>query len=267
MGSRTFDFSTATGWTGRRTLRLGTYPLDLTVFIVESLAAWIRRGHFRNRATRRATVSHILLTGLNALPATLLTGLAMGLTLGLPLVPFSASLGEQQLGEFLMRLLGLEIGPLFTAVIMIGRAGAAMSIELANMKLHGETAALEQLGIDIRDFFIAPRLIAGAIAQLVLATYFTAIALFGGTLLAGRLVSGSGPGLVLATMDAIDPLHIMAFMAKNLLFGLIIAAAACYGAVQVTRTPFQVPQRVQRALTSALVLVFLINALAALLWL
>lgn len=267
MRSRTFDISTAMGWTGRRTLRLGTYPLDLVVFIGDAFGAWIRRGHVRNRATRRATVSHILLTGLNALPATLLTGLAVGLTLGLPLVPFSSSLGNRQLGEFLMRLLGLEIGPLLTAVIMIGRAGAAMSIELANMKLHGETAALEQLGIDIRDFFIAPRLIAGAVAQLVLATYFTAIALFGGTLLAGRIVSGSGPELVFATIDAIEPVHLLAFVAKNLAFGVIIAAAACHGAVQVTRPPFEVPQRVQRALTAALVLIFLVNAMTALLWL
>lgn len=267
MVSRTFDLSSVTGWTGRRALRVGTYPLDLVVFIGHALAAWIRRGHLRNRATRRITAAHVLLTGLNALPATLITALAIGLALGLPLVPFAAAIGEAQLGEFFMRLLGLEVGPLFTAVIVLGRAGSAMATELANMKLHGETAALEQLGIDIRDFFIAPRLIAGAVAQLVLATYFTTVALFGGALLAGRLVSGSGPELVLATMDAIDPLHLAAFVGKNLVFGLVIAAAACYGAVQVTRAPFEVPQRVQRGLTSGLVLVFLLNGLMALAWL
>lgn len=258
--------SSMLGWTGRRAIRTGTYPLDLGLFIAYALLAWFRHGHIRNRATRRVAVGHVLLTGINPLPATLIVGLTVGFTFGVLLVPLTGTLGMADLGQLVLRTLGMEVGPVLTAIVIIGRAGSAMATELANMKLHGETRALEQLGIDIRDFFIAPRIIAGAIAQVVLATYFTAIALFGGLLLASLLVTGQAASLALATIGAIDPMHFGVFICKNLLFGLLLSGAACYSAVQ-TKTVVDVPQRVQRAITASLLLVFVLNALLALIWL
>lgn len=260
------SLSAITGWTGRRVIRMGTYPLDLTLFTAYALRAWWQHGHVRNRANRRATIGHILSTGINALPATLIVALAVGLTVAIPLAPVAATIGETEFAALLLRIIGLELGPVLTAVVIIGRAGSAMAAELANMKLHGETAALQHLGVDLRDFFIAPRLFAGGVAQLVLATYFTGAALFGGMLLGNWLVAGEAGGLALATLDAVRPFHFLVFIGKNLLFGLLIAGTACYSAVRVGSNPVDVPVRVRQAITNGLVLVFVINGLFAVLW-
>lgn len=259
-------FSQFTGWTGRHAIRAGTYPLDLSVFIGHALRAWWARGHFRNRATRRVAIGHILATGINPLVATLLTGLALGLTVGVPLAPLANAIGEGELAALLLRIVGLELGPVLTAVVVIGRAGSAMATELANMELHGETAALEHLGVDLRDFFIAPRIIATTIAQLVLATYLTTVALFGGLLLGVWLVSDNAGTLALATFDALRASHVLVFIGKNMLFGLLIGGAACYSALRVRHGPADIPARVQQAITHGLVLIFIINGLIGAAW-
>lgn len=255
-----------TGWTGRRAIRMGTYPLDLTIFIARALHVWWQNGHAQNRATRRATIGHILSTGINPLPATLIVAFAVGFTVAIPLAPFAAAIGETEFAALLLRIIGLELGPVLTAVVVIGRAGSAMAAELANMKLHGETAALQHLGVDLRDFFIAPRLFAGCIAQLVLATYFTTVALFGGMLMGSWLAAGEAGELALATLHAVQPFHFLIFIGKNLLFGLLLAGAACYSAVRVGKNPTDVPVRIQQAITNGLVIVFLINGLLAAFW-
>lgn len=253
------------GWTGRRTLRLGTYPVDLSIFIFHVLRDWIRRGHFRKVMTRHNALRQILQAGADPIPAVLLLGLASGFTIALPLVMFSPQLAETDLAPLLMQVIGLELGPLLTAVVLIGRTGRAMSIELANMKLHGEARGLERLGINLNDFFAGPRVVGTSIAQLVLATYFTAIALFGGMLLASAAY-GNGPGgLAAATLAAVETDELLIFTGKNLLFGLVIGGAACFSALQVEVAPTEVPQRAQQAATNSLLLVFVLNALLAVL--
>lgn len=247
------------GWTGRRTLRLGTYPLDLSIFIFHVLRDWTRRGHVRDHVTRHETLRHVLQAGADPLPAVLLLGLVVGFTFAAPLLMLSPQFAEDELAPLLLRIIGLELGPLITSVVLIGRTGRVMAIELANMKLHGEARGLERLGINLNDFFAAPRLIGASVAQLVLATYFIAIALFGGMLLAGSLYRGNASGLATATLAAVETGDLLIFILKNLLFGLIVAGAACYSALQVEIAPTEVPQRAQQAATNSLLLVFVIN--------
>ncbi|HEX7047655.1 MAG TPA: ABC transporter permease [Gammaproteobacteria bacterium] len=187
----TINFKSVCGWTGRRAFRLFTYPVDLLLFIAYALRDWAksRSSHFHKGTTLR----QVLQSGADPLPAILLLGLVVGFTFALPLLMFSPQLAETDLAPLLMQLIGLELGSLLTAVVLIGRTGRAMAVELANMKLHGEVRGLERLGINVNDFFTAPRLIATSAAQLVLATYFTATALFGGMLLASLQASATTP--------------------------------------------------------------------------
>lgn len=263
MNAAALRLSSVAGWTGRHSLRAGAYVLDLVVFVGHALRDWFARGHLRNRATRRSLVAQVLFTGIDALPLILLLALAVGLTFAAPFILLSRNLDEAELAPLLVRIVGVELGPLLTAIILIGRSGSAIAVDLANMKLHGEVAALEHLGINLNDFFVAPRLLGAAVAQLVLATYFTAIALFGGMLLANLLFAAGDGSLPLATAKAVTVGSVAVFTAKNLLFGLIIAGCACFSALRVQRSPTEVPQRTQQAIVSSQLLVFFLNGVIA----
>lgn len=257
--------ASALGWTGRYGIRLGTYPLDLCVFIFHTFHKALDAAPFRRRVIRRFAASQLFLTCVETLPVVILAAVTVGFTFGAPLIALVPDFGRDALTPVLLHIVGIELGPLLTAVFLIRRAGAAMVVELSNMQLHGEIAALEQLGIDVQGFFIAPRLFGGALAQLVLATYFTAAAIFAGVLLAGFVVAGEVTGLAEAIAMEIEPALVLAFVLKNLLFGLVVTGTACYSAMQVTNSPADVPHRTQEAMTSSLVLVFIVNAFISLL--
>ncbi|HEX6928611.1 MAG TPA: ABC transporter permease [Gammaproteobacteria bacterium] len=260
----TISFRSAFGWTGRRAIRLFTYPVDLFLFIFHALRDWAGSGRVHH-TNDHAALRQVLRAGADPLPAILLLGFVVGFTFALPLIMFSPQLAETELAPLLMQLIGLELGSLLTAVVLIGRTGRAMAVELANMKLHGEVRGLERLGIDMNHFFVAPRLIATGTAQLVLATYFTAAALFCGMLLASLLYRGEASGLAVEILAAVETDELLIFIAKNLLFGLVIAGAACYSALQVEIAPTEVPERARQAATNSLLLIFFINGTLALL--
>lgn len=252
------------GFTGRRAFRIALYVIELTSFIAYALRDWWRRGHLRNPATRQALVGQVIFTGIDAVAVILLIALAIGVSLTPTLLMLGRSFGsDAQLADLLVRAIGVELGPLLTAIILIGRSGSAVAVDLGSMKLRGEVEALHLLGINMNDFFVAPRLLGAALAQFVLATYFTAIALFGGVFISGVLVSSSHLTLLGGLGAAIQPLDVLVFTVKNLLFGLIVAGTACFSALKVEHSPTEVPQRTQQAIVNGQLLVFIINGVFA----
>lgn len=243
----TISVRSVCGWTGRHAFRLFIYPVDLFLFIAYTL-----RDGVKHRRLFIATLHEVLHSGASPLPAILLLGFLVGFTFALPLIMFSPQLAETELAPLLMQLIGLELGSLLTAVVLIGRTGRTMAIELASTRPRTDESS-----------FLAPQLIATSLVQLVLATYFVATALFGGMLLASQLYRGETTGLAVAILTAVEAGELLLFIAKNLLFGLIVAGAAGLSAYRIDATPAKVAARSQEAATGSLLLVFFIDGLLA----
>jgi len=158
----------------------------------------------------------------------------------------------------------LGIGPFVAAIILISRTGSAIVVDLGNMKLHGEITGLENLGIDINTYLIAPRLIGTAISQLAITVYFTALILISGILLSGYLISSTHYAILETIVTAFTPQLLGLFIIKNLLFGFIIAAISSYGGLSVRESPTEVPQQATRAIVNCLISIFLVDGLIAL---
>lgn len=263
VGRRVGGFPGAVGRSASASL---LFVVDLVTFMLQALLHWWQRSPVRNRATRRAVVVQILFSGVDALPLLLLIGLAMGMALTPPLLMAGSSIGEsEELARLLVVGLALQLGPLLTAVILIGRSGSAIAVDLAQMKLNREVAALDLLGIRLTDYFVAPRLIGGAISQLALAIYFAAVALIGGSLISPLLLSTEQLSLLPALATAITPGDGLIFIVKNLLFGMVVTGTACFCALKVEVSRTEVPQRTQQAIASSYALVFVIAAFFSLL--
>ncbi|HET7651346.1 MAG TPA: ABC transporter permease [Gammaproteobacteria bacterium] len=262
--ARTGRLSNTLGWTGRRTLSLGGYLLDLTTFIIDALHDWFRRGHLFNRATRQSLTSQIIFTGVDALPVITLLALAVGFSITSQLLTLAQALGsERDAGVLLINIVGTELSSLLTAIVLIGRSGSAIAVDTGYMKLHGEVEALELLGINVREFFVTPRIVGAAIAQVTLAVYFSAIALFGGVYLNGLIFNQLGTHELKHLAAALQPDQVAIFILKNLLFGMIIAGTACFHGLRIRHSPTELPQHTQRAIVTSLVLVFMVDGLLA----
>lgn len=124
---------------------------------------------------------HVL--GVQSLLIIMLSGLFIGMVLGLQgyvvLVDFAA---ESSLGTLVSLSLLRELGPVVTALLFAGRAGSALTAEIGLMKATEQLSSLEMMAVDPLRRIIAPRFWAGVISMPILAVIFTAIGIWGGSL-------------------------------------------------------------------------------------
>jgi phospholipid/cholesterol/gamma-HCH transport system permease protein len=254
------------GWTGHRCIMAVSYFLELAAFIRHSVGDWWRWRRLFNRATCRSLVRQIIFTGVDAIPVVTLLALALGIIFTGQLIHLTSDFTAQaDIIGTLSFLITYEIGPLLTSMILIGRSSSAIAVDLGNMKQRGEIEGLELLGININEYLIAPRLVAAVISQLVLAVYFSGIALYGGILFAGSYYSSSYLLYMGQAMEALTPAPLLLFILKNILYGFIIAGTACFHALSLQRSVSEVPQLTQRAIVNGLSLIFVLDGLLAIL--
>lgn len=252
------------GWTGHRCLAGVSYTMELTAFIGQSVTEWWCGRRASNRASYRMLLRQIIFSGVDAVPLISLLALAVGIIFTGQMIHLtSAFTAQADIIGTLSFLITYEIGPLLTAMILIARSTSAIAVDLGNMKQHGEIEGLELLGININDYLIAPRLAAAAVSQLALAVWFSGIALYGGILFAASYYSSSYLLYMDQAAEALHPLLLLLFILKNILYGLIVAGAACFQALKPGRSPSEVPQQTQRAIVNSLTLVFILDGLFA----
>lgn len=252
------------GWTGRRVLGVGGYILELTLFVLRAFREWAERGRVFNRATLQTLYGQVIFTGVDALPVITFLGLAVGLSITSQMLKLAQALGsESDVAALLTNIVGTELSSLLTAIVLIGRSGSAIAVDLGSMKLRGEVEALQLLGINVNEFFITPRIIGAAFAQFTLAIYFAGIALFGGVFLNGLITSTSSIHQLKKLAEAVGPEQVGIFALKNLFFGITIAGTACYHGLKVRASPTELPQQTQRAIVTSLMLVFAADGLLA----
>jgi phospholipid/cholesterol/gamma-HCH transport system permease protein len=73
----------------------------------------------------------------------------------------------------------LELGPVLTALVVAGRAGAAMSAELGTMAVTEQLDAMKALGLNARRLLYVPRFLASIIALPLLTVLSSSIAILG----------------------------------------------------------------------------------------
>lgn len=71
--------------------------------------------------------------------------------------------GERFIGPVIFLSMTRELGPVFTAIMVIGRAGSAITAEIGSMRITEQLDALHTLCINIHQYLIVPRILAGTI--------------------------------------------------------------------------------------------------------
>jgi len=188
-------------------------------------------GHARILVTRfYLVVQQVFAVGVFTLPIVLVSGLFVGMVLGLQgyntLVKFGSA---QSLGLLVALALLRELGPVVTALLFAGRAGSALTAEIGLMKATEQLAGMEMMAVNPVMRVITPRFLAGIISMPLLAALFSAIGVFGGHLVGVGLL-GVDSGAFWTTMqDGVD-FHedIMNGVIKSIVFGVVVTWIAVF---------------------------------------
>ena len=88
----------------------------------------------------------------------LFTGMVMGLQMYYTLIKFGA---ESALGTAISLSIIRELGPVLSALMIVGQSGSAICSEIGIQRNDEQIDALETMGIGSKSFLAGPRLLAG----------------------------------------------------------------------------------------------------------
>ncbi|CAN5318590.1 lipid asymmetry maintenance ABC transporter permease subunit MlaE [soil metagenome] len=130
-------------------------------------------------------VQQVYTTGAMSLVIIMVSGLFVGMVLGLQGVDTLSRFGsEEAVGTFAGLSLIKELGPVVTALLFAGRAGTALASEIGLMRATDQLSGMEMMAVDPIKRVVVPRFIGGVISMPLLVAIFTAIGLFGAYIIA-----------------------------------------------------------------------------------
>lgn len=140
---------------------------------------------FTARVPLRELLRHMYWMGIGSLPIVLVTSSLAGIvTSQQGGYQFTGSVPLYILGSVVVSSVVLELGPVLTAVVLIGRVGARITAELGTMQVSEQIDALYSLGRDPVRVLAAPRVLAGAIVFPVLVGIANLVGIVAGMLAA-----------------------------------------------------------------------------------
>jgi phospholipid/cholesterol/gamma-HCH transport system permease protein len=242
---------------GRSAIEKVEYIGGLVIQFWRALAASWRANPFTGSRLRwRSTIDHMAVVGVHALPVVCLisaaTGLIMAFQGGAELKRFGAL-------QFVINLVGVsmtrELGPLMTAIVVIGRSGSSFSAEIGTMVVTEEVDALRTMALDPIEFLLVPKYV----AMMVMLPCLTIAAVTSGILAGGiftYFTLDMSLGVYLgATMDVLVLRDIVTSMIKAIGFGTIIVHVGCYEGFHVSGGPVGVGRSTTAAVVKSIFLV------------
>ena len=191
----------------------------------------------RGRAPFRASsfFRHCERAGVGSVPLVAMVSFFLGLTMALLTGYQLQRFGTERLVPGLVAIaFTRELGPLLTGIMLAARIGAAFTAELGTMEVSEEVEAIEAMGISPLRFLVAPRMLA-LFALMPCLSVISSVAAIIATSLISRAYFNIAfvyfNDLVLHSLLIRD---IITGIAKSFLFGLLIAAIACYRGLNVT---------------------------------
>jgi phospholipid/cholesterol/gamma-HCH transport system permease protein len=181
------------------------------------------------------------------------SGLFVGFVLGLQGYYTLQRYGSSEaLGLLVALSLVRELGPVITALLFAGRAGASLTAEIGLMRAGEQITAMEMMAVDPISRILAPRFWAGVIAMPLLAAVFSAVGIFGGYVV-GVLLIGVDSGAFWSQMQGgVDVWKDVGNgVIKSLVFGVAVTFIALLEGYEAQATPEGVSSATTRTVVMA----------------
>ncbi len=209
------------------------YLGDRFIFIIQELGAlflFLLEGFWKSfPPPLKKIIQQIYFIGVKSLSIVLLVGLFTGMVLGLQLYYTLVKFGSETiLGGAVALSLFREMGPVLTSLMVVARAGSAMTAEIGIMRVTEQIDALVTMNINPVRFLFTPRLIASVISFPILTYFFNVFGIVGGYL-TGVVLLGVNSHIFFSRMvDLVNLDDVMCSFYKALVFGIFVVTICCY---------------------------------------
>jgi len=249
--------------------QLGSSTLDALSYLGSLASLGARAAYytlvapFRGKPVRlQRAISQAMETGVRALPIlsliTFFIGLIMALQAAYELRRFGAI---SAVATAVAVTMSRELGPLVTAIVVIGRSGSAFAAEIGTMKVSEEIDALETMAISPIRFLVAPKFLAMAVMLPCLTIWANVMGILGGSLFGVAQADFTLVRYIKASIDSLFLRDIVTGLIKSVMFGITIAAVGCFEGLSTGGGAEQVGRSTTRAVVMSIFLVVAVDLL------
>jgi len=187
-------------------------------------------GPFRGRPLRLGRAVHqAMAVGVEALPILSLITFFMGVILALQGAYELRRFGALHFVASAVAIsMTRELGPLMTAIVVIGRSGSAFAAEIGTMKVTEEIDALETMALNPVQFLVTPKFLAMMIMMPCLTSWADLMGVLGGSLFGVSSAGFTFASYIHASLDALYLRDIVTGLIKSVMFGMTITAVGCH---------------------------------------
>ena len=207
-------------------------------YLLRDVAVATRHALFAHRGRRLGwnnLWAQMVRVGVKSIPIVMLVLFCIGAILALQMAPILKSYGAlSQVADIISIAVFRELGPLVSAIVLTGFAGASIAAEMGTMVVSEEIEALEAQAISPIRFLVVPRVLATALMMICVAVVGDLLGVAGGLSVSRFLLQISTSQYLNHTFDAIRIRDFVTGLIKAGVFGTLISSLACYLGLGVT---------------------------------
>jgi phospholipid/cholesterol/gamma-HCH transport system permease protein len=152
-----------------------------------------------------------------------------------------------------------ELGPLITAIVVIGRSGSAFAAEIGTMKVTEEVDALETMAISPVAFLVAPKFLGMLVMVPCLTIWADFVGVMGGCLFGVMGAHFTVVTYLQATRNSLVLRDIVTGLVKSALFAVVITAVGCKEGFSTGASADEVGRSTTAAVVKSIFLVILVD--------
>jgi phospholipid/cholesterol/gamma-HCH transport system permease protein len=210
--------------------RIGSVVLSLleTVGLIVEHTKEALKDLFNGSVNAKEFWTHSYETAWKSISTVIITTASIGAVSSLQLTKHFANFGAlAEIGGTNALAHIRELGPVITAIVVIGRIGSAWAAEIGSMKITEQINALKVMRISPEWFLVSPRVLACMLSMPILNIVAIISSLTGGFIVAAVIANVSLGQFVDSVRRYIDVYDFFISTFKSICFGASVASIAC----------------------------------------
>lgn len=184
---------------------------------------------FSTKLKMKKVLDQIIYIGIKSLSIVILVGCAVGAVLAIQsFIGLERFSGTQFIGPIVFLAMVREFGPVFAAIMVIGRAGSAITAEIGTMRITEQIDALQTLCINTYQYLVVPRVVAGTIILPLLSLFCSVCGIVSGYLVSVYLLGINGEIYQETIRTHVELFDIVNGLIKAMAFGLLFSLVSTY---------------------------------------
>jgi len=205
-------------------------------------------------------VTQMARIGSSSISVVALTGLSSGMAFALQTyIGFRRVGGEHLIGAIVALGMIRELGPVFSGLMVTGRAGSAITAEIGTMQITEQVDALRTLRINIFQYLMVPRILAGTIVLPLLALFTMICGIVGGYLVCVYAIGLSPEEYTSGIRTYVEMSDIVGGLVKSSVFGLILTWVGTYKGYRTYGGARGVGEATTRSVVMASIMILVAN--------